>query len=226
MIVIAMDGIPLTQLHLDTLSTDELVKLSDTHGVDIPPGLDRVFIIEQLLELAALETEIEEEYTEVTKSKFPVSAVLPKQYNITFLETLVRDPLWVYVFWEIKGADRDIFEKASDFDGYFLKVSPFGRTAPEEVFTVPLTPEDNARYLGFPPPDENQAPHRGFTIGLFAKRGGEEISLITSDPFVLPILSPRSEKNEETEKPPLIRLSGIEDFNILRNGDRNLRIKS
>jgi hypothetical protein len=67
------------------------------------------------------------------------------------------------VFWEIKNSDREIFEKAPDFNGYFLKVCRWGGSGPSpqeaslrEAFTVFLTPEDSAWYLGFPPADENE----------------------------------------------------------------------
>ena len=216
----------MTQAYLETLTTRELAKLADVHGVDIPPGLDRIFIIEELLELAAYDMETEEEYPEEPQPKAIMSAVLPKKYNITFLEILVRDPLWVYVYWEIKSADREILEKAADFNGYYLKVSPWGWFAPDEVFTVPITPDDNARYLGFPPADNKQETfQRSYRVELYAERGGEGILLITSDPFRLPLLFPRVDKKENNKYPPLISLSGADDFHVLRNGDRQVRIK-
>ncbi|MCL2477927.1 MAG: DUF4912 domain-containing protein [Treponema sp.] len=211
---------------METLTTSELVKLADVHGVDIPLGLDRIFIIEELLELAAFDMEIDEEYTEEPQSRLIESASLPKKYNITYLEVLVRDPLWVYVYWEVKGADREVFDRALDFNGYFLKVSPWGRTAPDEIFTVPLNSDDNARYLGFPPAEDNtEILHRSYRVELFAERGGDEILLAASNPFKLPILSPRIDRKEKDDNSPLINLSGIKNLHILRNGDREFRTK-
>ena len=226
-----MDGIGISRTYLEALSSEELIKWADHYGVDIPSDLDRVFIIEELLEMAASNMNVEEEYAEEPHVKFLESAVLPKQYNITFIETLVRDPLWAYIFWEIKGADRDIYENAADFSGYHLKVSPWGHISQDEVFIIPITPEDNARYLGFPPVndnvDEEAARHRGYKVELFASLGGEETFLAGTDPFKLPALSPRFEKQEcrAAAKYPLVRLSGIEDFHILRNGDREYRME-
>ena len=226
-----MDGIVISRAYLETLSSEELIKWADHYGVDIPHDLDRVFIIEELLEMATSNMNVEEEYVEEPHVKFLESVVLPKQYNITFIESLVRDPLWAYIFWEIKGADREIYENAPDFSGYHLKISPWGRVSPDEVFTVPLTPEDNARYLGFPPADDNcteeAARKRSYKVELFAGLGGEAVFLVGTEPFRLPALSPRFEKQEcgMAVKYPLIRLSGIEDFHILRNGDREYRIE-
>jgi hypothetical protein len=227
-----MDSVPITRPYLESLTTEELVKWADLYGVDIPFGLDRIFIIEELLEIALADVEIEEdEYIEETGKKYSGAVALTKQYNITFLEILVRDPLWAFVFWEIKGSDREIFEKDPDFNGYFLKVCPWGnRTVLQEAFTVPLTPEDSAWYLGFPPADKDekgQALERYYKIELYAERGGEEIMLVATNPFRLPVLCPRIEKQEApgNNKYPLIHLSGIDDFHILRNGDHQLRSK-
>ena len=247
-----MDNIPASQSYLESLTTRELIILADTHGIDIPPGLDRVFIIEELQELTAfqldfqmdidLDVELKEESSEEPHGKFPESVVLPKQYNITFIETLVRDPLWVYIYWEVKGADRELFEKAPDFNGYFLRIVSINTSAantsanPEEVFTVPIEPEDNARYLGFPPAEDHndtdketeeilaRVGQRSFKIELYAKKGKENNFLSASEVFTLPSLPPRSEK-KALDKYPLIKMSGIEDFNIIRNADRDARIK-
>ena len=226
-----MDGIPITRSYLETLTSGELIKWADYFGLEILPGLDRIFIIEELLEIAASDMEFEEEHPEAPIKKNMESAFLPRQYNITFIETLVRDPLWAFVFWEVKGADREIFENADDFLGYFLKISPWERIAPEEIFSVPLSLEDSARYLGFPPKDGNNgaddARNRSFKVELFAEQGEEEIFLAASNPFRLPTLSPRIEKQENwlADKYPLIALSGIKDFHILKNGDRQFRAK-
>ena len=226
---LAMDGFPVSRAYLETLTSAELTKWADHYGVDIPPGLDRIFIIEELLEIAAFDTDVEEEFNEVPPAKFTEPVVLPRQYNITFIETLVRDPLWVFIFWEVKGAEREVLENSADFTGYFLKVSPWGRIAPDEVFTVPLAPEDSARYLGFPPAAGNgeigEALNRSYRVELYAGMGKEENFLAATNPFNLPALSPRIEKQEclLANKYPLIRLSGIEEFLILRSGDRESR---
>ena len=222
---------PISRSYLETLTSDELIRWADHFGLDIPSDLDRIFIIDELLEIAASDMDFEEEYTDVPLVKFPESAALPKQYNITFIDTIIRDPLWVYVFWEVKGADRESYENNADFTGYHLKVSPWGRISQDEVFIVSLHPEDNARYLGFPLADEEKEAEslreRCYIVELFAELNGEEIFLAAASPFRLPALSPRIEKHEcrLASKYPLIRLSGIEDFHILRNVDRQFRTR-
>lgn len=222
---------PLTRPYLESLTTHELRKLADSFGIDIPPDLERVFIISELLDLTLEDGPEEAEFGKDDDGFFmdaliPEPVSLPKQYNITFIEVLIRDPLWAFSFWEIKSHDREIHEKSSDFGGYYLKVSPVspsGASSPEDSFIIPVGLGDTAWYIGFPPKDGR------FKVDLCALRGEEELSLASSRPFTLPRLCRR--KPPEMSPPadfsnnPLGRLSGAEDFHVLRSGDRRSRIK-
>jgi hypothetical protein len=214
----------LTKTYLDSLSTDELVKMAEGFGIDIPPGLERVFIIEELLDAAREEKEPEEEEAPVCPKEFSETAELPKQYNITFLEVMIRDPLWAFVFWEIKSHDKDIHEKAPDFGGYCLRVIPLAEKPAkqkEESFTVSVGTEDGAWYLGFPPAEGQ------YQVELCVLRGAEEQVLAVSRPFKLPRLLSRPGLNRDSPetvpdlyRSPLILLSGAGVFPVIRNADR------
>jgi hypothetical protein len=221
-----------TRSLLESLATRELILIADRSGIDIPPGLDRAFIIRELLENQ------DEEYPEEASllgKESPETVQLPKQYNITFLEVLVRDPLWVFAFWEVKKSDRERFEGDPDFDGYCLRVLPlsaggipgfpglqFGEPCPPvnaflraEARSVRVGLEDNSWYLGFPPGGGS------FKAELCVLTGEWRI-LAVSRPFTLPGML---EKQESPEN-PLIRLSGEESFSVLRNTDRQSRLRS
>ncbi|MDR1863474.1 MAG: DUF4912 domain-containing protein [Treponema sp.] len=229
-----------TRSNLESLTTDELVGLADLYGTDIPPGLDRLFLIEELLEIAS-EKEGEEEEgplegSWVMETGFLEPVPLPKQYNITFIAVMIRDPLWAFAFWEVKESDKEVFEKAPDFGGYYLKVSPweesrrkFSRSQEEGAFTVPVETGDTARYLGFPLAGEaGSGKDSRFKVELCARRGADEVVLALSSPFRLPPLPPTGAGQEENRKSyqnPLISLSGSGDFHILRNLDRLSRPK-
>jgi hypothetical protein len=222
-----MDEVRLTRDGLNSLSTSELVKLADAYGIEIPPGLERVFIIEELLDMVQEDTEREEgEICPVAGAEFPETAELPKQYNITFLEVMIRDPLWVFVFWEIKSHDKEFHEKAPDFGGYCLRVIPleWNRTdRKENPFTVSVGMDDNAWYLGFPPAEGR------YRVELCVIRGNEEIVLVVSRPFMMPRLLSRPKSGAGPDASgdmpdvyhnPLAQLSGAEDFPVIRNADR------
>jgi hypothetical protein len=227
-----------TRSYLESLTTRELIRMADREGIDIPPGLERVFIIQELLE-----NDVREKVPEPEERSKLSPVPLPKQYNITYLEVLLRDPLWVFAFWEIKNHDREIFENSGDFEGYCLRVSSTeyvyssdDKTAAERmpsmetVFTVSVGVEDTAWYLGFPPQGGE------FSVELCARlrnpresgRNGSYFSLkplAVSRPFSMPRLFNPPE-NEETLKNPLIRLSGADYFSVLRNTDRFSRAVS
>jgi len=214
--------------YLESATTRELIKMADQAGIDIPPDLERVFIIRELLDMALDETPVTESFSE--KQKNPANlgspldmktAALPEQYHITYLDVLPRDPQWVYVFWEIKAMERERHEMDPRFEGYALKVLEnkkpnAGSTENHadngfrESFTVPVGKEDKSWYLSFPEAGT-------FRVALWVR--GLNISLIISRPFVLPRFL-NSPENEELFTRPLIKLSGVADLTILKAADR------
>jgi len=217
---------PVSRPWLESLSTGELVKLADSCGIDIPPGLERIFIIEELLEFAdSQEQEVKDEI-EINPS-YSESVALPKQYNISYIEVVIRDPLWVFAFWEIKGNDREIHESARDFNGYCLRVIPLGEGETEQAikensFMVPVSISDSARYLGFAE-HSPQASGR-YVVKLNVIRGDQETQIASSAPFYLPRLID-DECLREMGGSPLVRLSGVQDLLITKSTDRQSRVK-
>ena len=236
-----MEEAPITRAFLESLTTYDLIKMADDLGVDMPPDLDRVFVIEEILEISAadkeqvnsagdgVENETENGFIDTVLVE---SAPLPKQYNITFIEVMIRDPLWAFVFWEIKTQDKEQIEKSQDFEGYYLKVSPFtaGNTgdfsqAEVKAFKIPVKPEDTAWYLGLSPAmfgEISQTEQNQFTVEFCADIKGEEIVLVTSNPVKLPDMP---QVAGEYEANPLACLSGFTDFHIIRNNERLQRQK-
>jgi hypothetical protein len=210
-----------TKPYLETLTTGELARLADRFGIDIPPGLDRIFIIRELLDIEAEAGVWAKKAIPLAERGYLEPVPLPKQYNITYIDVLLRDPLWAFVFWEIKGYDKALYEGAVDFGGYCLKVVPEtmpGRAAATDSFTVSVGAGDSAWYLGFPPSGGC------FKVELCVVRGTETGVLAVSCPFRLPRLLNPPEGDRELLRNPLIRLSGAGDFPVLRNTDRSSRV--
>ena len=217
--------------YLESLTTRELIRLADSLGIDVPPDLERVFIIAEILDIdfdnEVEDDEFEESVLVETSISDPVH--LPKQYNITFIEVMIRDPLWAFIFWEIKSHDKEFYEKAHDFEGYHLKVSalsdlPKNRASKEDdSFIIPVGITDTSWYVNFPPQEGR------FKIEFCAALGKSETALAVSRPFNLPALyNPPNKRDIEHDalyKNPLARLSGIEDFKIIRSKDRSFREK-
>jgi hypothetical protein len=225
---------PVSRAWLESLSTGELTKLADTYGIDVPIGLERIFIIEEILESAQTWTDSADIYDEqetkediVVNPSYSEPVLLPKQYNISYIEVIIRDPLWAFVFWEIKGHDKEVHEHAADFNGYCLRVIPLneGETdqqAKENSFPVSIGTEDCARYLGFA---EHTSKNSGrYIIKLNVIRGNNELQIASSLAFDLPKLY-ENEDIANLSNNPLIRLSGVQDLSITKNTDRPSRIK-
>ena len=231
---LAMGEIPVTRAHLESLTTSDLIRMADGFGIDIPPDLDRIFIIEELLEIAAsggtgdtgdFSVDLPPE-DDLADSGLVESVPLPRQYNITFVEVIIRDPFWAFVFWEIKTQDKEHFEKIQDFEGYYLKVSPWGLAAKpdaEGVFTVQISQNDAAWYLGLSPAIEQSKPPlsraRQYKVELCAGAREGEAVLAVSSPFALPLLHEAPTGRDYrlfAAENPLVMLSGYEDFDVVR----------
>jgi hypothetical protein len=208
----------LSRSRLEGLSSGELIALADSFGIDIPQGLERIFIIEELLEYSNKDEQEEKDDLEVVPA-YLETAALPKQYNISFIEVIIRDPLWAFVFWEIKTHDREIHESADDFNGYCLSVIQVDEG---ETFRVSVNADDCARYLGFA--EHSSAAQGRYKINLCVLHGDQEVQIASSAPFCLPRLIDDEEilKMKET---PLLRLSGVYDLSITKSTDRQSRIK-
>ena len=233
--------------YLESATTRELIKLADQAGINIPPDLDRIFIIRELLDNALDEetfiTPLPGKHNTLT-NQYPLAlapykwqeglifnvsdthfaqktAALPEQYHITYLEVLPRDPQWVYIFWEIKAQERERLEADPRFEGFALKAlenKKYGDGLPEnckdsdfaESFSVPVGKEDHSWYLGFTSPGM-------FRVALHAC--GLDTTIIVSRPFVLPKFL-NSPGNKKILSSPLIELSGVSEFSVLRFTDR------
>jgi hypothetical protein len=235
---------PVTRAHLESLATRELLRLADNLGIDIPPDLDRVFIIEEILDSASSDFDDDtapdsadsadflsgvavppptkksgddetDADTDTVDAALRGSVLLPDQYHITYIKVIVRDPLWAFVFWEIKQQEKEQLESAEDFAGYYLKVSCIGEKG--AAFTVPVSPEDTGRYLALSPDA------RRYAVELCADTQEGELILAASCPFTLPRLHELpagKEAQRFQESYPLAALSGYGDIHILYSNEQ------
>jgi len=216
--------VPVSRTRLESLSTAELIKLADNFGIDIPHGLERIFIIEEMLEYSNIGVQEKADDLEIIPA-YTETVILPKQYNISYIEVIIRDPLWVFVYWEIKLHDREIYEHADDFNGYCLRIVPLNEKNTElneASFTVTVNTDDSARYLGFA--EYSSQSHGRYIIKLDVICGNSELPVAESLPFCLPKLIENEEINVMKEN-PLFRFSGVQDLSIIKNTDRQSKVK-
>ena len=225
--------------NLEGLSTGELIHLADYYGIDIPSDPERIFLIEQLMEFSEDRENENKEYNNFTlsgsnltteKNDFPDQASLPRQYNISYMNVIIRDPLWAFVFWELKNTEKEKFTGQADFSGFYLKVTTItekdGIKMEAAVFTVQVGTEDTSWYLGFTEED-NMSCNCLHRVDLCTITGNTEEVLVSSDVFKLPVLvSTKNDIYNNNESRILAEMSGLNELTVLRNTDRRLKIKA
>lgn len=219
-----MDDYTTTRSFLETLSTDDLSRKAESLGIDLPPDLNRVFVIEEILDALQEDEDPEEqelEESETDEAQAPEEKPLPDYYNATFLEVLIRDPLWAFVFWEVRQIDKDQFEKASQFEGYFLRVSsvPYQAKKTDESFVISVDPLDTAWYVCFP------SQKGWFKVELCVQTGNSEQVLAASQPIKIPSCpGPDLYSENTTSLKGILDLSGMGQLKIIRSEERRSRL--
>lgn len=206
----------LTRAHLETLSTDDLRALADEIGLDLPDDLNRVFIISELLETNEDEDEEPEEDAQDSPGVVGISN-LPVSYNVTFISVLLRDPLWAFVYWEVKMLDRQRLEGNPEFGGYVLRISSLPGSRAERdpaCFDVPVAPGDSSRYLCLP------GTSGLYRVELCATLAHQESVLARSLPFRVPRGKSQLNRPLDEAVSRMFSLSGVDKLHVLEGGDR------
>lgn len=110
---------------LELLSTAELISLADEYGIVIPENLNRFIIIGEILEAYA-ETETPQKTVQDIKIDDDDTVIpdnLPSTYNNTCIDTVLRNPEWAFVFWDIKESDITRIQSDPSFKNIFLHIS-------------------------------------------------------------------------------------------------------
>ncbi len=203
--------------YLETLSNSQLISLGDELGIDIPEDLNRNFIIAELLE-AVLEYEEDNDIEEIVTSEedAPVheeTEKLPDSYNETTITALLRNPAWVYVYWDIKAADLNRLSEDLYYRSMCLRVSFWENeddASPVESFDVQVGDNDRQQYVLL-------TPGKNFVrIDLVALyHGHDDENLAITPKIALP--KGAVELNEalpgrDIQFPKLVELSGMKEL--------------
>jgi uncharacterized protein len=153
---------------LEALSLEELYALADRTGLDLPPGLERPFVIEEILEVLEDDSEdllasqgdvlhIEvKKYSGIGIDEIDIgpeaNEFIVARYNETMIKAVVRDPSWAFAFWDVSDADMASLRGDEPSAGLFLRVaeaSPGGAapSGPTSTASAQATSESsNADY--------------------------------------------------------------------------------
>ena len=147
-----MNEEPITRASLEKLSFSDLVQLADEYGVDVPEDLDRRFLIAELLELSEESNNKEDEMIIASEDDNQQPVILNGNFNETQVSCVLRNPAWLFVFWNLNDSDA---AKIAEGSGNNLKLRICSLAdpkdpKPDEAFEVQTTTESQEQYVLLP----------------------------------------------------------------------------
>lgn len=138
--------------YLETLSFSDLIILADKYGIDVPENLDRRFLISEILEIVEEFNNSDDDMTISSEVVVHDEIVLPKNYNETQVSCVLRNPAWLFVYWNISEADSKAIKSNP---GHVLKLRICSMAAmddlkPEEAFEIQCSTTGQEQYVLLP----------------------------------------------------------------------------
>jgi len=199
---------PINRAYLETLSFSELVRLADEYGVDVPEDLDRRFLIAELLELSEESDDFDEEMI-IESTKDDVQEItLQQNYNETQITGILRNPAWLFVFWNISESDSNKIKEDPE-NSLKLRICALSNPkdpVPEEAFEIQTTTESQEQYVLLPAGKK----YIKVELLLVTPTSGEVLafSSVISIPQGSELVN-NAQFDPDTQFPPIIELSGI-----------------
>lgn len=207
-----MEQTPLTLAYLETLSTSDLLHLAEDFGIDIPEGLNRRFILGELLEIVEYDTRdsIDSGILVDTVIAQPADS-LPETYNETSVSILLRDPGWLFAYWDFHANLYAAISGNYRFETFFLRVNSLSSVSPVVVkdwFDIDVGLNDRQWYVHLPQDD------RGVRVDLYSRNTQEKEQLLAKSPvMVVPVsVLALTSVGDRRRQPPLVELSGVAEL--------------
>lgn len=163
----------MTRERLQIFSVEELLEIAEKSRITLGNELDKESIIDQLIDSYEDEKEERENISnlaiQVEAKKFSVSRdeeiaindpdelILPESYHETKLVIMMRDPSWVFAYWEI---EKKVYEKfyVKGHSRLMLRVlemdsNEFDSEGIIDFFDIPISLKDSRRYINLPNED-------------------------------------------------------------------------
>lgn len=219
---------------LSLLSDDELSHLAEKMGIYVPDGLERVFLIEEIVD--AFEDDTAEkafshdapdhvEEKKLTGTGFIPGRLeeiaIPDNYNETAINAIVRDPLWIFAFWDIAEIPRNKILAEVEEPRLILRVIEMADTDASFHHDIAVSFDDRKWYINVP------YPKRSYRIDLCVAKFQKIKVLAHSNVVHMP-----SQYMDMNPKLPqmtksLLILSGSEELHLIEPKEENsLRIMS
>jgi len=217
---------------LSMLSDQELTVLAERMGIYLPEGLDRPFIIEEIL--SALEDDDDKErvfshdgtgHVEEKKlsgsSSVPSPGMdkteIPSRYNETMIRILPRDPAWIYAYWDIAEQHPGRNEEDDTESDLFLRVVELDPRSSEkkDFFDIAISYEDWKWYINIPQPGAI------YRVDLCQRLKEKSRVLARSNKVTMPVYFIKNSAKIPQVTKSLLILSGIEGLHLTEPRDEN-----
>ncbi|MDR3284878.1 MAG: DUF4912 domain-containing protein [Treponema sp.] len=142
----------LPRSQLEAMISADLLALADEYGIDVPENLNRRFIIAGLLEA------MQEQYGENPGVAALAEAAnrgppeLPKTYNETVIAAILRNPVWLYIYWDISAVDLAIIRSSRRRQGLLTitMLDGGGKPLSGDSFAIPLSIDSREQHVRVP----------------------------------------------------------------------------
>lgn len=164
---------------LEVLTDEALRKLAALEGLDVPDDVERILLIDAILEVLEEKQEDQElqnnNLMQVSQKKYDltlleieptseenIETMLPLSYHETRVQFLLRDPYWAYVYWDVKRGSLEALKKELEAEKVLLRVlrhrrMPQGVGFPSsevvDSFDIEIGYKDYSWYVNLPVQD-------------------------------------------------------------------------
>lgn len=210
---------------LRSLSYEELSKIAEQGQIPVVQDMDKeslVSVIFEALEDERLDREETNNLTiQIEAKKYTVSqdeelfldfgddVELPARYEENRLVLMLRDPSWVYCYWDIEERILGELSDNPDYNGLVLRVvelaeSDWSKDSVVDWFDIPIQFGDLSRYINLPSEDSF------YGVSIYAQLGEKEGLVARSNivassrDYMAPARGTEEERQEQ-----LIELSGL-----------------
>lgn len=214
-----MKNMLITKSQLESMSTRDLVALADEYSIDFPESLNRRFIISELLEIAEdLQKPLEDDLQDDVAA-FTFYEDLPKNFNETYIGAIMRNPLWCFVYWDIRSLEYKDMEQNPNFLGTtltFMFYTNDGSVSKESI-EIDVNIEKKEQFVLL------NAEHAAFRVRLKTLFSNAEPKIIAStEKISIPhIISQKDNTSLDKKISPIVALSGMNE--IIREHYNNHR---
>lgn len=209
----------ITKTYLESLSSRDLFSLADEYSIDIPESLNRRFIISELLEIADEQNKTLEDDLRDDASVFTFYEDLPKNFNETYIGAIMRNPLWCFVYWDIRSSELKDLSQNPSFLGLNLSFVFYNEKleVAKEGIELEVNEEKKEQFVLL------NAQHASFRVHLKTLFSNAEPKIIaTTHKITIPhIICAENVSSIDKKVEPIVALSGMHE--ILRAHYNNHR---